>query len=188
MKKYLILISLALIALSFEACEDGDGGSDLSFVLQYDGDNTTGPILPAGTHELAVRFTEKELTPYLGKSLEAIYFFVGNRPAECQLVIYGANNASRPGTVLYSANVTNALTAPNWNTHKLATPIEITGTDLWLSIRVTLAQQQQSIGCDAGPNKPNGDWLYRSDDRQWIGYEQRTGERVNWNIRGLVSQ
>ena len=183
--KPLKLFVFCSLLLSFLACEKESAG--LSYVLQYDNGNVTGPILPAGTHELAVKFTTTELTPYLGQQLEAVRFFVGNRPAQCQLFIYAENTSSRPGTALYNANLTNALTVGDWNTHKLATPIEITGDDIWISVSVTLDQQQQSIGCDAGPNKPNGDWLYRADDRQWISYEQRTGERVNWNIRGVVS-
>ncbi len=48
------------------------------------------------------------------------------------------------------------------------------------------AQQQQSIGCDAGPRKTNGDWLFSGADLSWLTYQERTGEGVNWNIRGRV--
>ncbi|NBC09496.1 MAG: hypothetical protein GVY26_20080, partial [Bacteroidetes bacterium] len=48
--------------------------------------------------------------------------------------------------------------------------------------------QQQSIGCDAGPNQSNGDWLYDSNDSQWLPYTDRTPESINWNIRGELTE
>jgi hypothetical protein len=45
----------------------------------------------------------------------------------------------------------------------------------------------QSIGCDAGPAAPDGDWLYQDSDQEWQTFRQRTGESINWNIRGKVT-
>ena len=60
--------------------------------------------------------------------------------------------------------------------------------DLWISLAITHSDVQQSIGCDAGPNKSGGDWLFKSADGLWDTYLDRTGESVNWNIRGIVSE
>jgi hypothetical protein len=42
------------------------------------------------------------------------------------------------------------------------------------------------IGCDAGPSKDNGDWLYESGDGQWISFLDRGGDDINWNIRAVI--
>ncbi|NJL76174.1 MAG: hypothetical protein HC892_15310 [Saprospiraceae bacterium] len=72
MMKPLKLFVFCSLLLSSLACEKESAG--LSYVLQYDNGNVTGPILPAGTHELAVRFTTTELTPYLGQQWKLCVF------------------------------------------------------------------------------------------------------------------
>ncbi|MEM9990746.1 MAG: hypothetical protein AAF738_03225 [Bacteroidota bacterium] len=178
--KWLVLV----LPLLFAAC----GEEDLDNVLFYDGTNVSGPVLPAGTHEFAVRFTPDQLAEHIGKKLVEISFFVGAAPDNgMQVVVYGPGTSERPGAELYVANIDGVILQER-NTHLVisAVPLEITGDDIWISLRVTQTSAQQSIGCDAGPNEPNGDWLYRSDDQQWIPFSERTGESVNWNIRGFV--
>lgn len=179
-------LRVLLLALPFFFIACGDNEDEFSNVLFYDNDNFSGPLLGAGTHELAVRFTEVELADYIGKNLVEASFFVGTAPSGLQLIVYGEGTADAPGSVLYGPVNINGVFTGERNTHIITDPVEITGEDIWISMRVTHDQAQQSIGCDAGPNKAGGDWLYRADDPQWLPFSQRTTESVNWNIRGFV--
>ncbi|GJM31202.1 MAG: hypothetical protein DHS20C18_02030 [Saprospiraceae bacterium] len=187
MKNALFFLALALF--TFSACQkDDETPQEVDNILQYDGPNQTGPLLEAGNHEAAVRFTSTQTTPYLGKQLTAVRFFMGLTPAAANLKIYDAGTADAPGALLYSANVLPGMKTGEWTDHILGTPIDITGDDLWISISLKHDVTQQSIGCDAGPNKTNGDWLFSDSDNDWITYINRTGESVNWNIRGVVGE
>ncbi|MCB0592654.1 MAG: hypothetical protein H6557_28025 [Lewinellaceae bacterium] len=188
MKRISILGLFALLA--FSACQKNDeppvpSGEN---VLNYDGPNATGPLLAAGEYEAAARFPAVETNPYEGKRLTEVTWFMGILPSSCKVRIYGPGSGDEPGQLLYSADVTDRVQVPSWNTHELRDPILIEGQELWISIAFTHPAQQQSIGCDSGPNVAGGDWLFSSNDNQWITYVQRTGESVNWNIRGIVGE
>ena len=113
---------------------------------------------------------------------------MGAKPQSAEIRIYGEGSPSFPGTLLYAAVVTDQIRTLQWNEHTLSTPVDMTGDDLWISVALTHASEQQSIGCDSGPNVANGDWLFQSADGQWDTYRNRTGESVNWNIRGKISE
>jgi len=186
--KRIYILGLASL-LAFSACRDDDqpipSGEN---VLNLDGPNATGPLLAAGDFEAAARFPASVTSPFQGKELKEATWFMGIRPSSCKVRIYGPGNGEKPGQLLYSADVTDLVQAPGWNTHELRNPVLIDGQELWISIAFTHPVQQQSIGCDAGPNVPGGDWLFSSNDNQWATYVQRTGESVNWNIRGVVGE
>lgn len=180
-QKYLIFFTLALFIVSCGSDED------LDYILSYDGENFSAPILDAGTHEAAVLFTSAETSDYSGQQLIEISWFTGPvAPVRTELKVYSQGTNNTPGSLLYNANVSNGLSLQAWNKHTLATPVDITGQDLWISVLVEHDIQQQSIGCDAGPNVTNGDWLM--SDTSWSTYTARTGESINWNIKGTVSQ
>jgi len=180
-----ISILILLVAICFISCQKDNASPDNT--LNYDGDNFTAPSLPFGEHFFAARFTNNELEDYIGKSLKEVTFFVGQLPENCFLEIYEGGTDSEPGERIYNADLSNGLVAPEWNTHSLATPIEITGKDLWLAVKVFHLQNQQSIGCDTGPRNPNGDWMNRQDNPGWKTFAEIVpGESVNWNIRGIV--
>ena len=188
MKGMYMLSLLAILAVS--ACQQADEspGPSGQNVLNYDGPNATGPLLLAGEFEAAARFPATETAVFQGRSLKEVTWFMGVLPTSCKVRVYGPGNGNEPGSLLYSADVTDRLQAPDWNTHELRDPIPIDGQELWISIAFTHPATQQSIGCDAGPNVPDGDWLFSSNDNQWRTYVQRTGESVNWNIRGVVGE
>ncbi len=173
--------------LFFAACKKDDN-PDTSGVttLKYDNDNASGPLLGAGEHELAVRFPASTLADLVGKKLTAVQVFVGELPQACIIKIYKQGNSSSPGALMLQSDVLSSLEFPQWNKVKITPGIEITGDDLWVSVYVELASQQQSIGCDAGPRKTNGDWLFSGSDQDWLTYQERTGESINWNIRAIV--
>lgn len=177
---------LFLFAISIAACGDDDSNPTPDNVLQHDGENNSGPLLAAGEHELAVHFPATTMADYVGKKLTEVEFFVGQPlPQNCKVRVY-LGGASSPGTLAYEFDVTSGLQTVKWNTHKISTPIDLTGDDLWLGIFVVHAAEQQSIGCDAGPRNEGGDWLFSGSDSEWKSYVNRTGESVNWNIRGVV--
>lgn len=171
--------------ISLAACNDDDSAAPNNLLL-YDNGNVSGPLLDAGEHELAVRFPASTMSEHVGKKLTEMQVFVGNLPQSCYIRVYGEGDATTPGALKYNGNVINSLSVGEWNKFNLAPAIEITGEDLWLSVNVVHAQQQQSIGCDAGPRRTNGDWLFSSSDQLWRTYQERTAEAVNWNIRGKV--
>lgn len=176
---FLALLSAVIL---FGACK-----KDSENFLQLDGDNFSGPLLEAGAHEMAVRFTSDATSRFQGKQLTAVRWFTGPRPATTEVRVYGPGSGNTPGALLFSKNVSSSVRPQSWNEYELDTPVDITGEELWISIAFTQTESGQSIGCDSGPNKPGGDWLF-SIDSEWRTYIQRTGESVNWNIRGRVSE
>lgn len=183
MKKFSFFLALAIM-LTLGCKKDKEDG----FVLSYDGPNQSGPILAPGYHETAVLFPSNETAKYQGKQLTSISFFMGVVPQKVEVIVYGEGTADAPGTELYRANVTSGIKTPEWNEHILSKAIDLTGDDIWLSIGLTHDQPGQSIGCDAGPRKPNGDWIFHLTDNFWDTFNAETGESVNWNIRGSVSE
>lgn len=183
--KQLLYLGLAACLLLSVGCEK-DAAPDN--ILNYDGENFTGPLLEAGFHELAVRFTPDMTGPVAGRQLVAIPYFMGAKPQQAEIRVYGEGGPSFPGDLLYSADITDEIRTLRWSEHALSTPIDIAQEDLWIAIAVTHASSQQSVGCDSGPNRTNGDWLFQSADGLWDTYINRTGESVNWNIRGRVSE
>ena len=184
MRKTLLLLSAVLLVLS--ACKKNDDNT-FENVLNYDGDNATAPFLPGGAHEAAARFTAAEVAEFVGRELIEVSFYISNLPQSCEIRIYDEGDRDAPGTLLYSASVSNSLSANSWNTHELVNPIAINGDDFWINIRVVPGGSQQSIGCDSGPADPNGDWILLSTGGSWETYRQLANESINWNIRGKVS-
>lgn len=184
MKRFLYLF-LALGVLCNTGCKKDSVAEN---ILSYDGENASGPLLVAGYHEAAARFTSNLTTAFAGKQLIAVQYFMGAKPQKAEIRIYDEGIPSFPGNLLYSADITDEIRTLKWSEHVLSTPVDITGKDLWISIGLTHAGAQQSIGCDAGPGQANGDWLYQSTDGLWDSFRNRTGEGINWNIRGKVSE
>jgi len=183
--KKLYIIALALLAFS---CSD-DGGEANDFQLSYDAANDNAPVLLAGVHTAAARFTPAQTNSLDGQFLERIDFYLQEYPDQCTVLVFDEGTNNSPGALLYSADVTFVTENFDWNTHILTTPIQITGDDIWLAIEVEHVDDYPSIGCDPGPANSNGDWMYSSSDSQWRTFRDRTGNAasINWNIRGYVN-
>jgi len=183
---------LGLIALVFACGNDDDnspGEPQIEEGLFYDGPNANAPFLPAGEYEAAVRFPAGQTSQYSGRQLRSVYLYFYNLPTGVQVKIYSGEDSSTPDSLLYSGNITrNELTAFAWSEHVLDAPLQITGTDLWVSTRFVHPFDQQSIGCDAGPRNSNGgDYLFEESNNAWTTYQDLTnGESINWNIRAEV--
>ncbi len=180
MKRYYFFALLSATML-FGACQ-----KDNDNLLQLDGENATGPLLDAGFHETAVRFTPDLTWRFSGKRLTSVLWYTGPRAVNTEVRIYGPGTGAGPGSLIFSEDVSSSVRPFSWNEYTLDTPVNITGEELWIAIAFVHADRGQTIGCDAGPNRSGGDWLF-STDNQWRTYIQRTGESVNWNIRGKVS-
>jgi hypothetical protein len=189
-RKLLPLLAILLLVAAGGCSDDDDGNvldpDDNSVLVHYDGSNFASPLLAGGTYEAAARFPPDETDNVSDGALTEVRFYVTDLPASARVRVYGENTTSEPGPVLYSADVTAGLVADAWNEHELTTPVDIPNGDLWLSIEFTHAAPQTFIGCDQGPADPDGNWLHSSADGDWLPFDQRGGDNVNWNIRGKV--
>ncbi len=184
MKKVIYLITG--IILLFIQCKNDD--RSLESVLRYDGENFNAPLLQEDIYEAAARFPASITDDYVGQELTQVSYYMASIPLQTSLRIYSGGTENSPGTIVYEADLTGNISQNSFNAHVLTTPLEITGEDLWLSIRFRNNRTLQMIGCDPGPAVSNGDWLYQESDEQWIPFSQRTPESINWNIRGILTE
>lgn len=185
MKTITYFLFAALLAISFTACQDDDDNFDL-YTLRHDGDNATAPALPAGKYEAAVHFPLSDVQRHTGTELIAVEYFIQDRPAYAEIRISASNGTDTPPQNYDLYDITNQLQPFSWNTLQLPVARSI-DDGLWLSVYFESAvDDQRIIGCDGGPSVRNGDWLYDDFDQQFRTYEARTGESINWNIRGIL--
>lgn len=186
MKNIFLLLLPLLLLLS--ACGEDEEPIVQTATFQYDGDNQTAPILDPGVHIMAARFTAAQTNTYQGKTLDRVEFFLLDIPSVVELRIYEANTASTPGDLLYTADLSSDLRSNSWIGHRLTTPLDISGEDLWIAIRVVHNFAAQSLGCDRGPASNNGDWILTDSATSWQTFREVTNNEssINWNIRGFV--
>ena len=187
---HLLFLSLLLITFS---CNSDDDDSPLTIdgdEFGYDGPPSTSPFLPGGTaYEAAAYFPAGVLNNESARGLKDVNFFMQDIPATCWVKIYGPGTSTSPGDLLFEEDVSDRILAPAWNRFRLPEPLDVTSNDFWIAIEFFIDSQnpQQSIGCDAGPNKEGGDWTFFNSDGQWQTFRQRAnGESINWNIRGIL--
>ena len=187
MKQFLLLTVLIGSMVMITSCGDDEepSGGNGTEVLQLDGPNFTAPTLGEGFYEFAVRFTNLDLSPYVGESLTEISFYLYEMPSSLNLTISPDLTLSEPGAIEYQQQVSSGNTN-SWNTITLDEPYVIDGSPIWIGIQVDLTQLQQTVGCDEGPANANGDWLF-DDLLGWLRFSDRTPESVNWNIRATVT-
>lgn len=157
--------------------------------LNLDGDNLDAPLLAGGTYEAGVRFVPGALADAEGGLIRTVQFYLTERPNTCAVRLYkGTNTDGQPDELLYNAVVSSEISAGRWNEHALSEDITVSDDDLWVVIRFSTNNAQQSLGCDPGPAVNNGDWLYSGQDDQWRTLRDRSGNgvNINWNIRAVV--
>ncbi len=153
-------------------------------VLNYDGENNDAiGLTSGGTFHVAARFPSAMTTPYQFYMLESVDIYINDVPSTTIVKIWGPGTSTSPGTLLQQKVITP--TSDSWNTVTLSTPIEITGTDIWIGYTVTHAASQYPAGCDAGPHHPSGDgsWI-STDGASWSRLYEIADLNYNWNIRG----
>ncbi len=180
---------LSLLSCALWSCTENKvvpPENDEDALLHYDKEQDSSPFLNGGRYEAAARFTNVQIGTRAGRTLAAIQFYIANKPATCTVKVYGAQNASMPGSLLYSADVSAATQANSWNTHQLTQSLALPSTDVWISIEFSHTARQATLGCDPGPAVQDGDWLFAASDGQWQTLRARTTININWNIRGVL--
>ncbi|MEL6637586.1 MAG: hypothetical protein AAFW73_05250 [Bacteroidota bacterium] len=180
------LLLLLVFALSISACREDDDISGTE--LRYDGDNQSAPFFPAGEHEVAVRFPTSTTTSFEGQRLTEIRFYLVNLPSECQVRVYGPGSPSEPGDLRYQFDLSGNVQANSWNVHALTEDLSVGAEDLWISVRLVHPVETNTIGCDAGPARQDGEWILSTANNGWETFRDRTSGQVsiNWNLRGVV--
>ena len=187
-----LYLLIGLLFTNFACKSDGPGPepqiSAPLIALNYDGANQTAPLLPGGvTYEAGIRILQGELGTASGGVLETVYLYIQEVPESATLLVYSKSINDTPDELLYSSVITTDLEANSWNTHSLSREVVLPDQDIWIAFRFAHAFDQQTIGCDAGPGSPDGDWLYESSDNAWTPLVQRSpGVNINWNIRAAV--
>ena len=187
-----ILSSFALLfaLLVWTGCEDDDGTALTT--LNYDGANVTAPPLPAGTSSFAVYFPPGQTTPFAGRDLERVSFYVSGIPTATRVSVREAGpDDLTPGAVIESRDISARVNTVGWYEHRLTDPVTLTEAGIWLEIEVEVSTDNSvAIGCDAGRNyNSNGDLLRFAGTTQFASFNDLSPtERVNWNIRGVLSE
>lgn len=153
--------------------------------LFHDDYNIDAPVLPVGTYETAVRFTAADQSNVQNGRLHAVQYYMASKPIQVQLRIYSGGDNS-PGNLVYSSNIVNEVERNKWNTHVLSDTLNLSNSDLWVGVRFTTNAEGKYIGCDPGPAKANGDWMWDALDASWLRYSNRTVTSINWNMRAVV--
>jgi len=185
MLRLLLCCTIILSGVCFSSCGDDDADEQ---ILNYDGDNATGPTFLPGEYVTAARFPNVIMRAYTGQTIEALDVYILDVPNSSEVIIYGGDGSDgSPATEILAQEV--SLAANSWNTIPLNTPYLIDGTEIWIGLVFGVEQATQVTGCDAGPANVNGDYLYQNSDRQWTTFRDlTTTESINWNIRAVLSE
>ncbi len=181
----LLCLTLLSTAIGFTSCGDDEAEET---VLNYDGDNVTGPQFLAGEYVTAARFPNLIMRAYTGQTITALDIYILEVPNSAEVIIYGGDGSdASPATEIQSQNV--SLRANSWNRIPLSTPYLVDGSEIWLGLLFGVDRATQVTGCDAGPANANGDYLFQNSDRQWTTFRGlTTTESINWNIRAIISE
>ena len=177
----LIVILFAISSMALISC--GDDSPEVGNLINYDGENSTSPLLPAGENETAVYFPSSFLSDFEGRRIKNVQVLLYELPLSLELIISDGSSASSPRNTIYQQPFIGLIRDNAWNFHTMVEDVMIDGSPLWVRIRFSHDSVQQTIGCDAGPGIDGGDWLYQENDEEWRTFLDRTGESINWNIR-----
>ncbi|MBE0638748.1 MAG: choice-of-anchor J domain-containing protein [Bacteroidales bacterium] len=175
---------LSLQSRSSQIMTSPDGSkSGNTFVLNYDGPNSTSiGLTGGGTFYTAVRFPSEMLAPFTGATITSVDVYINQLPTSSYLMIWGPGTTTSPGTMLQQQQLQGV--ASSWNTLTLTSPYLIDGNDLWIGFLHNQSAGLFPAGVDAGPAKPNGDFL-SSNGSVWNRLSDY-GFSANWNIRANV--
>ena len=152
--------------------------------LHYDGVNTDA--IGTGSNvdfEVAAHYTAAMVTPYTGGTITQVNIYIRDLPAtDIILKIYGSGSV--PGTPVYTQTLPLVnIVANSWNCITLTTPQTLTASDIWVAYAFN--SNGYTPGCDAGPNDPEGQWVYYSGS--WTPLTLLSSTLTfNWNIRAIV--
>lgn len=155
-------------------------------VLQWDDGVNFDAIglTSGGTFEVSARFPASLVGGLAGMNLEQVEIYLNDLPSPLTIKIYGQGTPSLPGALLYSEDVTSSAVGLSWNTFTLASPVTLTGADIWVGYEVTHGGGLFPAGVDDGPAVTDGDWIYFSG--AW-DHLNNFGLPYNWNIHAYVN-
>ena len=185
MNRLIGLLLVCIAAFSLSSCEEEFSEPVL---INYDGENLTGPTFPAGTYVTAARFPSMMTSEYEGQELQAVDVYVLQQPSSARIVVYrGGDSNTNPGNVISSQSI-ESLELNSWNRINLNNAVNIDGSEIWIGLEFSVDANSQIIGCDAGPRDENGDYLFIGSNNLWATFNQLAPDvSVNWNIRGVVN-
>lgn len=179
--KLLLLFVSCMMILS---C--GDDPEDQ--ILNYDGDNVTGPVFNPGAYVTAARFPANIMGIYTDNVLTAVQMYIVETPSSARLVILSGDGSSGVPTGEITGQSVGTLTPNSWNTIQLNQPYTIDGSEIWIGLDFSVNNSIMVMGCDAGPANTNGDFLLQDSDNIWTTFRELTStESINWNIRGVLT-
>jgi len=147
-------------------------------VLHYDGDNYDAiGLTSGGTFHVAARYPSSMTAQYTGYALQSLDVYINDAATSATLKIWDAGTTTTPGTLLHQ----QSFIGTGWLTIELSSPLELTGSDIWVGYVLTNAAGSYPAGCDAGPANANGDWI-STDGSSWE-HLSGFGLNYNWNIR-----
>jgi hypothetical protein len=156
-------------------------------VLRWDdGVNATSiGLTSGGDMEVAARFDASIMTPLAGQELIQIEAYIALFTGTLVLNVYGQDTPTNPGALLYSEDVSGSVIYDAWNLFTLATPVAITGDDIWVGYIASHLAGEFPAGADAGPHVVDGDWVNLGG---WQSLFDATGGAIdaNWNIAAYV--
>jgi len=164
--------------------EPSTGGGPGSWLTKGAEENNDG-IGTGGANVIRVahRYTQAELTDYLGMSISAIKMFPREATATYTLNVWGGTDGM---TELYSQDVTEFVNE-DWNEYQLDTPVALPNTgDVYIGYTAD-TPAGYPCGSDAGPHVDGGDMIMLGADTEWGELHVLAASLdYNWNIQAFV--
>jgi len=160
-----------------------------TYSISYDGDNFAAPLFSEGTYEVGVKLTKWMMKPHTDEVIKNVNFYLTGTPLSCQVKIYEEGTDSLPGELIYNAKIVEPMEAFAWHKHQLEESLLVSGEEIWVAVEVTVSGEYPTIGCDIGPRKTHGDWVFNNETGTWDTFQDLTqGASINWNIRTEITK
>ena len=153
-------------------------------IIRYDnGTNFNAVGSLGGVIYAAAYFPASDIEQYAGMALENVEIYIGQNPISITLMIYGPGSTTSPGDTIYTQPV--EVTANSWNMIALASPVPITGEDLWIGYKAVHDSGTYPSGIDAGPAIAGFGDKTSEDGIIWVSLAAVDLD-YNWNIAGYL--
>jgi len=176
---------------AFSSISSNGGQSEMAAtrddILMYDDGINANAIglTSGGTFEVSSYWPSSTMSTYAGQYVKEVEIYANDLSADFAIKIYGEGTSSSAGPLLYA----QAFVPPaaGWFTVILATPVEITGDDMWIGYECgNSVAGGHPAGMDGGPAVAGyGDMIYADFIPGWASLSS-FGFSNNWNIHTLV--
>ena len=159
-------------------------GSRDDILMYDDGVNFDAIGLTAGgTWQVSTYWPASVMGAYSGQKVKQVEVYIAALGTTTTIKIYGAGTATAPGALLYSQPF--VAPAAGWFTVILASPVAITGSDMWVGYELVQPVGIYAAGCDNGPAIVGYGDMITMDGVVWDPLSS-FGLNYNWNIHVLV--